>query len=188
MPIKRYKARTDRDDTARQIEVGIANGKLTPQACKEAEITVQTVLPLAERIRRPEAGSSETTEGTGKRERKAQASGGRVAAGKAGSEEYRGGETSKPWNGVGCAWWSMCGRNMNSPERHACAGWVNQWRGTQRYVPLQRTDEDALTGAILTLASEYGRYGYRRILRRCCGPQVGRWGKIECNASGVAKG
>jgi len=26
----------------RQIEVGIANGKLTPQACKEAEITVQT--------------------------------------------------------------------------------------------------------------------------------------------------
>ena len=26
----------------RQIEVGIGNGKSTPQACKEAEITVQT--------------------------------------------------------------------------------------------------------------------------------------------------
>jgi transposase-like protein len=26
----------------RQIEVGIANGKTTPQACKEAEITIQT--------------------------------------------------------------------------------------------------------------------------------------------------
>jgi len=26
----------------RQIEVGIANAKNTPQACKEAEITVQT--------------------------------------------------------------------------------------------------------------------------------------------------
>jgi transposase-like protein len=26
----------------RQIEVSIANGKTTPQACKEAEITVQT--------------------------------------------------------------------------------------------------------------------------------------------------
>ena len=26
----------------RQIEVGIANGKTTPQACKEAAITVQT--------------------------------------------------------------------------------------------------------------------------------------------------
>ena len=26
----------------RQVEVGIANGKSTPQACKEAEITAQT--------------------------------------------------------------------------------------------------------------------------------------------------
>jgi hypothetical protein len=31
----------------RQIEVEIANGKNTPQACKEAEITVQTdLLPV----------------------------------------------------------------------------------------------------------------------------------------------
>ena len=28
---------------------------------------------------------------------------------------------------------------------------------------MQRMDEDALTQAIITLASEYGRYGYRRI-------------------------
>jgi putative transposase len=26
----------------RQVEVGLANGKTTPQACKEAEITAQT--------------------------------------------------------------------------------------------------------------------------------------------------
>jgi len=30
----------------RQIEVGIANGKPTSQACKQAEITVQTYLSL----------------------------------------------------------------------------------------------------------------------------------------------
>jgi len=47
-------------------------------------------------------------------------------------------------------------------ERHACQ-LLGQWRGTQRYLPMQRTDEDALTRAIITLASEYGRYGYRRI-------------------------
>jgi len=41
MPIKRYKAEQI-VTLLRQIEVGIANGKLTPQACKEAEITVQT--------------------------------------------------------------------------------------------------------------------------------------------------
>ena len=47
-------------------------------------------------------------------------------------------------------------------ERHACRI-VSQPRGTQRYVPTFRADEDALTRAIVTLASEYGRYGYRRI-------------------------
>ena len=41
MPIRRYK--TEPIVTLlRQIEVGIANGKATLQACKEAEITVQT--------------------------------------------------------------------------------------------------------------------------------------------------
>jgi hypothetical protein len=41
MPIKRYKAEQI-VNLLRQIEVAIANGKPTPQACKEAEITVQT--------------------------------------------------------------------------------------------------------------------------------------------------
>jgi putative transposase len=41
MPNKRYKAEQI-VTLLRQIEVGIANGKPTPQACKEAEITVQT--------------------------------------------------------------------------------------------------------------------------------------------------
>jgi putative transposase len=41
MPIKRYKAEQI-VTMLRQIEVSIANGKPTPQACKEAEITVQT--------------------------------------------------------------------------------------------------------------------------------------------------
>jgi putative transposase len=36
-------------------------------------------------------------------------------------------------------------------------------RGKQRYRPTQRDDEDALTRAIIALASQYGRYGYRRI-------------------------
>ena len=41
MPMKRYKAEQI-VTLLRQIEVGIANGKPTPQACKEAEITQQT--------------------------------------------------------------------------------------------------------------------------------------------------
>jgi len=41
MAIKRYKPEQI-VNLLRQIEVGIANGKPIPQACKEAEITVQT--------------------------------------------------------------------------------------------------------------------------------------------------
>jgi putative transposase len=47
-------------------------------------------------------------------------------------------------------------------ERWACRV-VEQPRGTQRYRPTQREDEDRLTQAIVALASQYGRYGYRRI-------------------------
>ena len=41
MPIKRYKAEQI-VTLLRQIEVGVANGKPMPPACKEAEITMQT--------------------------------------------------------------------------------------------------------------------------------------------------
>lgn len=47
-------------------------------------------------------------------------------------------------------------------ERQACQI-VGQPRCTQRYIVTARADEDALTRAIITLTSEYGRYGYRRI-------------------------
>ncbi len=47
-------------------------------------------------------------------------------------------------------------------ERHACRI-VGQPRGTQRYSVILRADEDALTQAIIALAAQYGRYGYRRI-------------------------
>ena len=38
-------------------------------------------------------------------------------------------------------------------ERQACR-LLGQWRGTQRYVPMQRPDEDGLTGAIIALATK----------------------------------
>ncbi len=60
-------------------------------------------------------------------------------------------------------------------ERRACRV-VRQWRGTQRYLPQRRTDEDELTQTILALAAKYGRYGYRRItvLLRSAGWAVGK--------------
>jgi putative transposase len=40
---------------------------------------------------------------------------------------------------------------------------TGQWRRTQRYAAIPRIDEEALTEAIIAMASEYGRYAYRRI-------------------------
>ncbi len=40
---------------------------------------------------------------------------------------------------------------------------LGQPRATQRRILALRDDEDALTRAIVDLATEYGRYGYRRI-------------------------
>jgi len=58
---------------------------------------------------------------------------------------------------------------------------LKQWRGTQRYLPIQRMDEDALTRTITTLASEDGRCGYRRItallrMTVSCQGSTGHWG------------
>ena len=40
---------------------------------------------------------------------------------------------------------------------------LGQHRSTQRKVPQGRDDEERLTADIVALASQYGRYGYRKI-------------------------
>ena len=47
-------------------------------------------------------------------------------------------------------------------ERRACRT-LGQPRSTQRKVRAVRSGESALTDAVVSLAAEYGRYGYRRI-------------------------
>ena len=47
-------------------------------------------------------------------------------------------------------------------ERLACRV-LGQHRSTQRKTPKGRADDAALTADIVALATEYGRYGYRRI-------------------------
>ena len=47
-------------------------------------------------------------------------------------------------------------------ERRACKV-LGQPRSTQRYEPVAAAYEQELTAVIVELASQYGRYGYRRI-------------------------
>lgn len=56
----------------------------------------------------------------------------------------------------------MCQQRFGVSERRACSV-TEQSRSVQRYAPLIRSDEDALTRDIVQLAGQYGRYGYRRI-------------------------
>ncbi len=51
---------------------------------------------------------------------------------------------------------------LNVSERRACKV-LGQYRSTQRHVAWVRSDEDALTSAIVELATQYGRYGYKRV-------------------------
>jgi len=59
-------------------------------------------------------------------------------------------------------------------ERRACR-LLDHPRGTQRYISQTRPDEDELTQAIIALAGNYGRYGYRRItaLLQAAGWEIG---------------
>ena len=53
-------------------------------------------------------------------------------------------------------------RQLGVSERRACRV-LGQPRSTQRYPKRQLVDEASLTARVIELASEYGRYGYRRV-------------------------
>jgi transposase InsO family protein len=53
-------------------------------------------------------------------------------------------------------------RKLDVSERLACRV-LGQHRSTQRKSPRGRADEAALTADIVALATQYGRYGYRRV-------------------------
>ena len=64
-------------------------------------------------------------------------------------------------------------KRLGISERRACKT-LRQHRSVQRRLPRVKSDESALTAAIVELATRYGRYGYRRItaLLRRTGWQV----------------
>ena len=53
-------------------------------------------------------------------------------------------------------------KEFGFPERQACR-YLGQPRSTQQRRRIVLDDEEALTAAIIRLAGQYGRYGYRRI-------------------------
>ena len=156
----------------RQVEVAVANGKGTPQACKEAAITEQTYYRW-----RKEYGGLKLAQA--KRLKELEKENSRLKTRRGGAVS---GETDPAGGGPG----KLLSPNRRRQavttaqqrhglsERQACR-LFGQWRGTQRYRPTHRDDEGPLTQAIVALARQYGRYGYRRItaLLRSAGWSVG---------------
>src|ERR1039457_3204970 len=139
---------------------GNCQRKTYPPGLPRSQHQRTELLPLAQGVWRPEAGAGGTAEGTGERELAAAATGDRVVAGEASLEGRGLGKLLSPERRR-CAV-EHAHQQYGFSERHACR-LLGQWRGTQRYIPTQNNDEDGLTRAILQLASQYGRYGYRRI-------------------------
>ncbi|MGA7645367.1 MAG: IS3 family transposase [Terriglobales bacterium] len=172
MPIKRYKPEQI-VTMLRQIEVSIANGKTTPQACKEAEITMQTFYRWRKEYGGLKMDQAKRLKELEKENGKLKRLVAELSLDKQILKDIAGGKLLSPERRR-CAV-EHAREEYEVSERRACRV-VKQWRGTQRYLPLRRTDEDELTQAILALAAKYGRYGYRRItvLLRDAGWQVGK--------------
>ncbi|MGC1222050.1 MAG: IS3 family transposase [Candidatus Sulfotelmatobacter sp.] len=172
MPIQRYKPEQILT-MLRQIEVGIANGKTTPQACKEAGITVQTFYRWRKEYGGLKMDQAKRLKELEKENGKLKRLVAELSLDKQILKDIAGGKLLSPERRR-CAVEHVRAEYEVS-ERRACRV-VRQWRGTQRYLPLRRTDEDQLTQAILALAAKYGRYGYRRItaLLQSAGWPVGR--------------
>ncbi|MGO9074054.1 MAG: IS3 family transposase [Terriglobales bacterium] len=172
MPIQRYKPEQI-VTMLRQIEVGIANGKTTPQACKEAAITVQTFYRWRKEYGGLKMDQAKRLKELEKENGKLKRLVAELSLDKQILKDIAGGKLLSPERRR-CAV-EHAREEYEVSERRACRV-VRQWRGTQRYLPLRRTDEDELTQAILALAAKYGRYGYRRItvLLRDAGWQVGK--------------
>ena len=154
------------------MEVAVANGKATPQACKEAAITEQTYcrwrreyeglkLAQAKRLKKLEKANSRLKRVVAERSLEKQILR-EVAPGKLLSANRRRQAVTTAQQRHGLS------------ERQACR-LFGQWRGTQRHRPTDRDDEGPLTQALVALASQYGRYGYRGItaLLRPAGWSVG---------------
>ncbi len=90
-------------------------------------------------------------------------------------------ETSKPWAGDAWRRSGMHARTTKYRSGMPAGCWGRRGAGTQRYEVFFRSDEDALTRDIIALASEYGRYGYRRITALLKARRLDRSARTACS-------
>ncbi|HTV65418.1 MAG TPA: IS3 family transposase [Bryocella sp.] len=159
MPQKKYKAEQI-VTLLRQIEVEVANGKSTPQACRDAGITDQTYYRWRKEYGGLKLDQAKRMKELEKENAKLRRVVAELSLEKQVLKDIAGGKLLSPERRRGAV--QLARAKYQLSERWACR-LLGQHRGTQRYTPIRRADEDELTAAIIALASHYGRYGYRRV-------------------------
>ena len=143
----------------REAEVELGRGKKTGEVCRKLGVTEQTYY---RGVRRSSDGPGATAQGAGARERSAQEAGGRPGTRRGDPEGSREGKFLSPPRRRQAV--DHVQKKMAVSERRACRV-LGQARSTQRRRPCEKPGEKALVARMIDLATEYGRYGYRRITR-----------------------
>ena len=134
----------------REAEVAIAEGNTVAEASRRIGVTQQTFYRW-----RTEYGGLRIGPGQAPEE-----SGGRPDAGQPDTERGCGGKLLSPSRRRRCV--DHVVDTLGVSERRACRV-LRHPRSTQRYGPRPVGNEKALTEDIVELASQFGRYGYRRV-------------------------
>jgi len=144
----------------REAEVLLSQGQTVKQVCRGLEVSEQTYYHWRREYGGIEHDPGEETEGIGKRECQAEEAGGRCLPGQCDPE---GGVVKKV---ISPAMRRQAGEQaqqvLGVSERRVCRV-LDQPRSTQRYDKNIPDDEEILRTRIIALASQYGRYDYRRV-------------------------
>ena len=144
----------------REAEVGLARGKSVKLISRGARHHRADVLPVEAGVRRDEGEPGTAPEGARARERAPEASSGGLDTGQADPGGSGRGKLLSPERRRRCV--VRVRQQLGASERRACRV-LGQPRTTQRRARKVASDEGALRGDIVRLASRFGRYGYRRV-------------------------
>ena len=144
----------------REAEVALAQGEMVALVCRSTGVSDHTFYRWRQQYGGLRIDQARRLAGDGSGERTTQACGSGPDVGQPDSEGGSTGKLLSPARRRRCV--EVVGDRYGISERRACRA-LEQPRSTQRYTATVADDEEALTMAVVRLASRYGRYGYRRV-------------------------
>jgi putative transposase len=149
----------------REIEIVLAQGASTADACRQIAVSKQTYYRLRKEyggLKTDQARRMKDLEKENLRLRRGISD---LTSDKLILQEAARGNFSAPRRDDAVS--IMCDKSLRCPNDGFCRV-LGQHRSTQRKVPRGADDEQALSEDIIAPAKQYGRYGYRRVTALLC--------------------